>query len=245
MMEKIMLPNNKDFYEKYYVDDLKRGVIVIAPGGGYSHTSPREGKPVALFFNSIGYHAVVISYREELTNYPIPMEEVSYVVNELKKDKLIDENKIIGCGFSAGGHLILASQFLGFAKFNGLIMGYPVVSSDEKIAHLGSFRDLLGPKFIDEEMRKLVSIENQITPDAPDLFLWTTLTDQAVPMENSLRLVEAYHMVGANVEFHLYPLGMHGLSLATKETSGGDDNKVIEHIQSWMLLVKNWLKLKF
>ncbi|UKI49189.1 MAG: prolyl oligopeptidase family serine peptidase [Clostridium sp.] len=139
----------------------------------------------------------------------------------------------------------MASQFLGFAKFNGLIIGYPVVSSDENIAHLGSFRDLLGPKFKDEEMRKLVSIEKQITLDAPDLFLWTTLTDQAVPMENSLKLVEAYHMVGANVEFHLYPLGMHGLSLATKETSGGDDNKVIEHIQSWMLLVKNWLKLKF
>ncbi len=244
-MEKILLPNNKDYYEKYYVDNSKRGVIVIAPGGGYSHTSPREGKPVALFFNSLGYHAVVISYREELTNYPTPMQEVSYVVNELNKDELVDKNKIIGCGFSAGGHLILASQFLGFTKFKGLIMGYPVVSSDKNIAHLGSFVDLLGENSENEEMRKLVSIENHITLDAPDLFLWATLTDQAVPMENSLRLVEAYHRVGANVEFHLYPLGMHGLSLATKETSGGDDNKVIEHIQSWMLLVKNWLKLKF
>jgi acetyl esterase/lipase len=37
--------------------DRKRPMIVICPGGGYVHTSDREGEPVAIRLNAMGYHA--------------------------------------------------------------------------------------------------------------------------------------------------------------------------------------------
>lgn len=244
-MERRYLNNSRNYYDLFLLDGQKRGLIVIAPGGGYSHTSPREAEPVASVFARLGFHTAIFYYREEKDFFPKPQEEVKEMVDALRGLQEIDENKILGCGFSAGGHLILSSQFLGYVNFSGLIMGYPVVSADEKIAHAGSVSNLLGNKAKDEEYRKLVSIENQVKENAPDLFLWTTITDQAVPMENSMRLVEAYRNASANCEFHLYPLGTHGLSLANEETAVGDSSKVIPHVAGWVELLKNWIKLKY
>lgn len=244
-MNKKYFIDSKNYFELELIDEKKRGIIIIAPGGGYSHTSIREGLPVAKAFQKLGYHTAIIYYREEKNLFPKPQLEVAELVLYLKGLAQVDEKKIIGCGFSAGGHLILSAQFLEYTSFSGLITGYPVVSSDVAIAHMGSFDALLGSNAMDQDMRDLVSIEQQVNSSPPDLFLWTTQTDQAVPMENSLRLLEAYQKVGGNCEFHLYPMGQHGLSLATEETSGGDSSKVIAHVQGWFELVARWLKLKY
>lgn len=239
------ITNSNNYYTINLIDDVKRGMIIIAPGGGYSHASPREAEPIAKMFNSYGYHTTVIYYREDLDLFPVPQQQVKEVFDYVKTLDCVDETKVLGCGFSAGAHLMLSTHFLGYANFNGLIMAYPVVSADKEIAHLGSFEWLLGPEKDNEELRRLVSVELQVKNGAPDLFLWTTYTDQAVPIENSFRLIDAYRKVNASCEFHLYPSGNHGLSLATEETSAGNPLMVVEHVQSWAMLVKNWLKLKY
>ena len=49
-----------------YIPDLvadpavRRPTIVIAPGGGYTHLSTREGEPIALTFAAMGMNAVVV-----------------------------------------------------------------------------------------------------------------------------------------------------------------------------------------
>ena len=40
--------------------NLKRPAVLICPGGGYSFTSPREAEPIAMQFNSAGFHAFVL-----------------------------------------------------------------------------------------------------------------------------------------------------------------------------------------
>src|SRR5699024_1339461 len=39
-----------------------RPLVLVVPGGGYSHVSPREGDPVAVRFLAAGYHAAVLRY---------------------------------------------------------------------------------------------------------------------------------------------------------------------------------------
>ena len=39
----------------------QRPLVLVVPGGGYNHVSPREGDPVALLFAAPGYHTAVLT----------------------------------------------------------------------------------------------------------------------------------------------------------------------------------------
>ena len=41
---------------------MERPLVLVVPGGGYSHLSAREGDPVALQFAAAGYHTAVLRY---------------------------------------------------------------------------------------------------------------------------------------------------------------------------------------
>ena len=125
---------------------------------------------------------------------------------------------------------------------NGLILCYPVITSGE-YAHRGSVETLLGPQQLkDEKMVRLFSLENQAGPQVPPVFLWHTWTDQSVPVENSLLLASALRKYGVSLEMHIYPRGIHGLSLATREVEGRDGRYLEPACQSWMQLVRTWIE---
>ena len=68
--------------------------------------------------------------------------------------------------------------------------------------------------------------------------------NESVPLMNSLLLVEAYRKANVNCEYHMYPMGGHGLSLANAKSSGGDKAKEIPYVSSWALCSINWIKNK-
>ena len=123
-------------------------------------------------------------------------------------------------------------------------MCYPVITAGEK-AHRGSVEKLLRIDCEDKEKLDLVSLEKQVTSDVPKTFLWHTLTDQAVPVENSLYFADALHKNGVNFELHIYPMGGHGLSLATEETGGTDEDMILPYCAGWIDMVKAWVKHNF
>ena len=90
-----------------------------------------------------------------------------------------------------------------------------------------------------------MSLENQVTEIVPKTFLWHTFADETVPFWNSFRFAQALGEKGIPVEFHLYPEGGHGLSLATELTSDDEGNKVEKGCQSWMPLLQSWLIRNF
>ncbi len=45
--------------------------VVVVPGGGYDHVSPREGEPVALRLLAMGYQAFVLNYSVAPAVYPL------------------------------------------------------------------------------------------------------------------------------------------------------------------------------
>ena len=111
--ERIKLRNNDDVYlETYIIDDplernRKRPLVVVCPGGGYEGCSEREAEPIALAFNSAGFHAVVVYYSLKQL-FPEALKDLSdsvCVVRDNAEKWRVDTDKVIVCGFSAGGHL--------------------------------------------------------------------------------------------------------------------------------------------
>ena len=158
-------------------------------------------------------------------------------------------------GFSAGGHLAASYGVLWNEPWlsemmdtdseqlrpNALLLGYPVITADREYWHEGSFRNLLGTKW-DEELLEKLSLEKQIGPHTPKTFLWHTYEDETVPVENSLRWVQAMYRQGIPVEFHLYEKGIHGLSLASEVTDNVARIRHQKECESWINLAEVWLK---
>ena len=86
-----------------------RPAVLIIPGGGYEHVSVREGEPVALRFLAQGYHAFVLEYSVEAAACDKhPLEELARTVLMVRQNAekwLVDPQKVVVIGFSAGGHL--------------------------------------------------------------------------------------------------------------------------------------------
>ena len=238
--------------------DRKRPAVIICPGGGYELLSDREGEPVAMQFLSMGYHAFILRYSVAPDGFPFAQMELAYAISSVRshaQEWLIDPDKIVVCGFSAGGHLACSlgtfwnREFLygplGLAaediQPNGLILAYPVISAGP-CCHAGSFKNLLGPKAEDETMRHMVTLEHQVGPHTPKTFLWHTFPDSSVPVKNSLLLADAMAEHGVNLELHIFPVGCHGLSLATQEVSTADGRHLEPQCQSWIPLVKTWME---
>lgn len=237
----------------------KRPVVVICPGGAYISVSDREGEPIALQFVAKGYHAVVLHYSVAPdAHYPTALLEVGRVVAMLRdraEEWHIDTEKILLMGFSAGGHLAAAYSCFWNRSFvaemlacdreqlcpNGLLLSYPVITSGE-FAHRNSFVHLLGDHY--EELKEEMSLEKQVSKNNPPTFVWHTLTDEAVPVENSLLFVKALKDAGVSVELHVYPKGQHGLALANAITAP-DTSTIVPSCQSWMDLSLRWIEETF
>lgn len=237
----------------------KRPAIIICPGGGYQFVSYREDEPVAFQYLARGYNVVVLHYSVYPdATYPTALLELGRVVLTLRQkaeEWLIDSDKIVLMGFSAGGHLVasyscfwkkeLLSESLGCSndvlKPNGLVLAYPVITSGE-YAHRGSFVNLLGDRY--DELVNEMSLERQVTADNPPTFLWHTYTDGTVPVENSLLFAHALREKGVPTELHIYSEGEHGLSLAS-ELTAVYDAQIIPSCQTWVELVHLWMQKLF
>ena len=240
--------------------ERRRPVVIVVPGGAYAFCSDREKEPVAMRFLAMGYHACVLDYSVAPSRFPVALQELALAVATVRQraDQWhVDPHKVFVCGFSAGGHLACSLGTLWDREFvwepvrgllesgaagirpDGLILCYPVITSGE-YCHGGSFLNLLGEE-ADQNQRDLVSLEKQVTAAMPPVFLWHTVSDESVPVENSLLLASALRRAGISFEMHLYPRGGHGLSLATEETAGTRPNSVEPSCQNWISLVQSWL----
>lgn len=254
--EKIYLRDNENIYmETFIISDplnegRKRPLIVICPGGGYNFCSDREAEPVALNFNAAGFHAVVVRYSVNAL-FPEALCDLSkavVTVRENAKKWNVDENKIILCGFSAGGHLAASLGVFWDSEErirredklnmpNGMILSYPVITSGEK-AHRGSVDTISGDN---SEVLEKVSLEKRVTKSTPPTFIWHTFSDELVPVENTIYFIDALAKEKIKFESHIYPDGVHGLSLATEVVSRGPSG-VVKEVQSWFSDAVRWVK---
>jgi acetyl esterase/lipase len=205
--------------------------VVVLPGGGYGGLAQHEGKDYALWLNSLGVHAFVLKYRLGPSGYKHPrmLEDAARAVRTVRaraQEWDLDPKRVGIMGSSAGGHLAstLLTHFDG-GNANGSdliekessrpdigILCYPVITMGH-FTHEGSKKNLLGAN-PSEQLVEFLSNEKQVTRDTPPTFLFHTVEDTAVPVENSMMFADALRKNGVSFDLHIYEKGRHGIGLA-------------------------------
>ena len=228
-----------------------RPAVVIFPGGGYDYTSDREAEPVANAYLAAGYSAFVVRYAVGVdAKHPHPLLDAAAalaLVRARAEEFHIDPQKVAVCGFSAGGHLAahigtqwhlpLLRETLGgeSADFrpDAMVLCYPVISAIRG-DHLYSFLNLTGPDPAQEALHAL-SVDELVDGRTPPAFLWHTADDSVISAVNALLMADALTKAGVPVELHVFPNGLHGLSVCTYETAaGGSEDRVYPYVARWV-----------
>lgn len=229
--------------------------VVVCPGGGYSGRAVgHEGKEIADWLNARGVAAFILKYRtvnESKIKPPLepgPMLDVQRalrLVRARSKEYKVNPERIGVWGFSAGGHLAstAATHFdKGDPKAadpidqvscrpDFAILAYPVITMG-KSTHGGSKNNLLGPNPSAEKL-EFYSNEKQVTAQTPPTFLFHTVEDKAVPIENSRLFKTACEKHGVPVRLVEYEKGQHGVGLGTKTNLP---------LREWPNQLEAWLK---
>ena len=222
----------------------KRRAIIVCPGGGYGGLSEREAEPVALQFLAAGLNVFTLRYslRERAVNYA-PLIESALAVKHIRDhadDYFVDPDYVFIMGFSAGGHCAAMCGTLwnhpavrealgidrgeapeGINRPTATVLCYPVITGGP-FAHRGSIDNLCGYPSAGTEGADRFSLELHVDKTTSPAFIWHTFNDNGVPVQNTLLYASAMAAAGVPFEYHVYPDGVHGLSLCNRETSVGN-----------------------
>jgi acetyl esterase/lipase len=245
-------------YLQDYVDDggIKniRPSVVICAGGAYRFLSWREQDHVAMQFLAEGYNVFLLNYSvKEDAKGLNPLMEASDSLVKIREhgtEWLCDPNRIAILGFSAGGHVAASLATLhgdarlqkampceqGMNRPDACILCYPVITSGP-FCHAETIEWVSGG---DEKEKEYFCLEKQVTDDTPPCFIWHTVADPAVPVENSMLFASALRAHKVPFELHLFQEGGHGLS-----TCDGEVNTPQEADHAWIALVMKWLENQF
>lgn len=210
--------------------------ILVFPGGSYAGlTIDYEGKQQAKFFIDHGVAAFVVEYRipsdQTMIDKSIgPLQDAQQAMRFVRlhaKEWSLDPTRIGAIGFSAGGHVAssLATHFNKAYVSNPegislrpdfLIVVYPVISMNAKIAHMDSRKALLGPN-PSPSLVRLFSNELQVTRETPPTLILDAADDQLVNPDNSVVFFEALRHAGVSVEARFFEKGQHGFFLMPRD----------------------------
>lgn len=259
---------------KEYNRGKKRPIVIVCPGGGYAFTSDREAEVIALKFNSIGLNSVVLWYTtgDKVKNIPdnalIEAAQTVNYIRERTEEWLIDEENVLICGFSAGGHLALQlatrwndlnlAERVGVSserlKIDLAIVGYPLVYQEKafSIDDLGFGASLIsqpltanerffGEREPSEEAISTLNILTHIDEQTPPMFIWHTTEDKLVEVAHSLQLGQALNEAAIPFEMHVFEKGEHGLALGDR-TTARKPSHLNNHVAKWFELCEGWLR---
>lgn len=211
----------------------KRPAVLIIPGGGYFMTSDREAEPIALRFLAKGFVPFVLRYSCAPHKFPMQLREAAMAMRYIREhgeEFEVATNMIAAIGFSAGGHLCgtLGTMYdcpelqdiapAAQIRPDALALCYPVTLG-WGATHSGTMTNISGG---DEVLRQRLSLDKQVRPDMPPVFLWHTRDDDLVPVRNSIILAQAMDEAGVDFTLHIYRHGWHGLSTADSQVYRAD-----------------------
>lgn len=228
--------------------EKNRPAVLVCPGGGYVYCSPREAEPVALSYAARGFHAFVLRYSvsKDAAGFT-PLEEVDWAIGHIREHAAqwhIDPEKIAVCGFSAGGHLALASGVLAKNRPNAMILGYPATSAPNIPGGDFLLKILEGRDDVTDADAEKYDLIQKVTADTPPMFLAATAEDFLTAF-CSLPLVNAYARLGKPCEVHIFQYGPHGYSLANEVTADGSQAMLEPAFAQWQELSVQWLHKTF
>jgi acetyl esterase/lipase len=226
--------------------------LLVLPGGAYWFVSAaNEGADLAQRMTALGVTVFVLTYRLPGEGWKgranVPLQDAQRAMRVIRSTASrygIDPNKVSVLGFSAGGHLAatLATQHsertydkvdatddLDPRPFaTGLV--YPVVTMEKEWTHEMSRNLLLGESPSESEVAHR-SAERHVDANTPPAFLVHAFDDEAVPVENSVRFMNAMRAAKRPVEAHLLQEGGHAFGVGYPNTASA----------RWIDLFSTWL----
>lgn len=208
-------------------------VMLVLPGGGFRICSSREAEPIASAYYAEGYSAFVLDYTT-VTKKPEavmadPMKDVQDALNWIHnhgEDCCLNTDRIAMIGFSGGGHLAAASATHDPLRPNALVLIYPGITHNPT-------RALDCPDIID-------SVDEQTPPS----FIVGTRADTVTPPRHQLAFASALEKVSVDFELHIFPGGVHGMSLGKSLTCSGNASYIDSEYAQWFPMSVRWLKNK-
>lgn len=212
--------------------------FVVIPGGGYGCVCATfEGYRVARWLAQQGITAAVLKYRLPNGHPEVPLEDAVEALRTMRKmadDLKIDPNKVGVMGSSAGGHLAAYVSTLApdEDKPNFTCLFYPVITSQEDVAHNGTFHNLVGHNASERE-RAYFSLETRVTKSTPPAIIFHSDADTVVPSVSSTRYYNALKKHGIKAELHIYPNGWHGWVMHPE----------YEQYERWQTALLEWVNM--
>jgi acetyl esterase/lipase len=204
--------------------------VIICPGGSYFWLDmDNEGFSVAKYMNNNGITAFVLRYRTSKNGvrHPAMIQDLQRAIEYVKTSAetfRINPEKVGVMGFSAGGHLAGMAAIYSNIRFCTqeeqttdislkpyfAAMIYPVVSMQDSICHKKSRKNLLGKNYSDE-LKQMMSLEKNVYPDMPPIFLLHCTGDKKVDYRNSVVMDRALTEHNIKHKFLLFDeKGCHG-----------------------------------
>ncbi|HXC59527.1 MAG TPA: alpha/beta hydrolase [Steroidobacteraceae bacterium] len=226
--------------------------ILVMPGGAYWFVSVvNEGAELAPRLTARGYTVFVLTYRLPGEGWgarsDVPLQDAQRAMRVIRmraRTYGLDERRIAALGFSAGGHLAatLATRHMerAYARIDtadeldarpwatGLI--YPVISMRDPLTHELSRRLLLGDEPSIEQIDRR-SAELHVDSETSPLFLCHAIDDEAVPVENSVRMMNAMREAHRPVEAHFLQEGGHAFGVGR---AGAPSAQWIDLLCAWL-----------
>ena len=229
-----------------------RPMVMIIPGGGYVNKAENwEGERIAIEYNRAGFNAAVLNYSVYPIYHPQPLLDAMDAIAFIRKNALswqCDPNMIVVLGFSAGGHVTALYNDYWHTKWlrrlsgvardqlrpNAVILGYPVID-----LNLGFPKDATTrAKWADDPAR--YNAAAHVNDLNEPTFMWTTFTDQVVPVQNTLSYSQALLAHRIPQELHVFAHGPHGMDIANALVAHHDDVDQ-PHVAHWVELACEWI----
>jgi acetyl esterase/lipase len=211
--------------------------MIICPGGGYWNLYwELEGEEVAAWLNSHGITGIILKYRvprrsDDVKGEPArrPLQDSQRAVSLVRskaKEWGIAENRIGIVGFSAGGHLAIATA-TRFEKRT-----YEPVDEIDKISCRPDFSIPVYSGYLKVKDKDELPPGLSVPKETPQVLLIHGGQDTVSDPENSMVMYRSLKRAGVSVELHIYAKSGHDFGV----------RKVGRPCDAWTEACLEWLK---
>jgi acetyl esterase/lipase len=200
--------------------------VLIFPGGGYWDLYwELEGEEVAAWLNSLGITGVIVKYRvprraDDTQGEPArrPLQDAQRalrIVRSRASEFGIDPRRIGVIGFSAGGHLAIATA-TSFEKRT-----YEPIDDIDQISSRPDFAIAAYSGYLKAKDTNSLAPGLSVPADTPPVFLVHGGDDIISPPEQSLVMYLALKQAGIPAELHLYANTTHDFGVRPSDRPFG------------------------
>jgi acetyl esterase/lipase len=211
--------------------------MLICPGGGYWNLYwELEGEEVATWLNSLGITGIILKYRvprrpDEPRGEPArrPLQDAQRAVSLVRskaKELGIAPDRIGMVGFSAGGHLAIATA-TNFEKRT-----YDPIDDIDKISCRPDFAILVYSGYLKAKDKDELAAGLRIPKGTPPIFLAHGSDDIISPPEHSAVMYQALKRAGVSAELHIYADSTHDFGVRRNDSP----------CSAWTQACSDWLR---